>query len=157
MRKSTLILTIALAPAAIAQQVIAGGGGNHTNSTGRITYTIGEPVFTTASTGGHTLTQGFQQPWADISTLVEEEVEPIIGINVYPNPVRHVLYIDVPDGANADRFVLYDATGRQVTDGRIIGTGTQLDMQPYASGGYILRVIGANDTHQQAFKITLTH
>ncbi len=156
MRTSTLILTLALAPAAIAQQVIAGGGGDHANSTGRITYTIGEPVIATASTGGHTLTQGFQQPWAGISTLVDDEVDPLIGINVYPNPVRHVLYIDAPFGANADRFVLYDAVGRQVTDGRITGTETQLDMQPYASGGYILRVISANEMRQQAFKITLT-
>ncbi len=154
-----LLLLFALAPSAtaIGQQVVASGGGDHASGAARISYTIGEPVIETVAASGSTLTQGFNQPWADITTVVEEAVTDPGAVTVYPNPVRHILHIAVNGAADADRFILHDAAGRQVTDGRISSSLTELNMEPYASGSYYLRVLGTDDKTQRSFKISVTH
>lgn len=153
-----LLLLPTLCPTfGMAQSVVAGAGGEHLNGNTQITYTIGEPITATVSAGGYTLTQGFQQPWADIGTLIGEADSDLPGITVYPNPVRHTLHIALDTPTEDQHYSLHDAAGRMVTEGRITGTRTDLDMEPYSSGGYVLRVFGANATVMKAFKISVTH
>ena len=157
MRKFFLPLILLSPSLAMAQQVLAGGGGHHANTNSAITYTIGEPVIATVSATGNTLTQGFNQPWADITTVVEEPASAVMDITVYPNPVRHTLHIDTNGDARADHFTLHDASGRIVTNGRLTSSITDLDMEPHASGSYFLRVFGPNDKTQRSFQISVTH
>ncbi|MBX2972323.1 MAG: T9SS type A sorting domain-containing protein [Flavobacteriales bacterium] len=153
-----LLPLLAATPAlGMAQQVVAGGGGHHADATTAISYTIGEPVIATVSAGASTLTQGFHQPWADIGTLVDNVQDDGPAINVYPNPVRHTLHIAIDDAARAQHYFLHDAAGRLVTDGRIGATITELDMEPYASGSYVLRVLGSDNATMKSFKISVTH
>lgn len=139
-----------------AQQVVAGGGGHHANAANAITYTIGEPVIATVSAAGSTLTQGFNQPWADIGTLVDDLHGDGPAINVYPNPVRHTLHIALDTPTEGQRYSLHDAAGRLVTDGRISSTITDIDMEPYSSGSYFLRVLGPADSNERTFQINVT-
>ncbi|MCC6541361.1 MAG: T9SS type A sorting domain-containing protein [Flavobacteriales bacterium] len=156
MRNMILPLLLALPFAGVAQQVVSGGGGHHVNATDAISYTIGETVINTVSASGTTLTQGFNQPWADITTLVAD-TEEAVTITVYPNPVRHTLHIDAGSTTQAQRYFLHDAAGRLVTEGRIGSSITELDMQAYASGGYFLRVLSDENTTLKSFKISITH
>jgi len=157
MRRSILLFTLGLPVLALAQTVVSGGGGHHSNATTAISYTIGEPVIATVSAAGTTLTQGFQQPWADITTEVTNTTTDLPEISVYPNPVRHTLHIAVDQGADAQHYFLHDGAGRLVTEGRLSSTLTDLDMQPYASGSYVLRVLGNDHSTLQTFKIHVTH
>lgn len=156
MLRTLLLLTLGVPLSSIAQQVISSGGGEYTSPTNAISVTIGEPVISTASGASNTLTQGFQQPWVDITTAIEDPVEGP-QINVYPNPVRHTLNIALNDLSRAERYLLLDAAGRQITDGRITSTITELNMENYASGGYILRVFNADQRDVKSFKISVTH
>ncbi|MBL7953231.1 MAG: T9SS type A sorting domain-containing protein [Flavobacteriales bacterium] len=156
MRNAILPLLLALPFAGMAQQVVSGGGGHHANATDIISYNIGEPVIATVSASGTTLTQGFNQPWADITTLVND-IEEAVTINVYPNPVRHTLHIDASSATQAQHYFLHDAAGRLVTEGRIGSSITELDMQPYASGDYFLRVLSDDNATLKSFKISVTH
>ncbi len=146
-----------LAPiAAHAQQVVASGGSDHQNSTTAIAYTIGEAVIATATAGDHTLTQGFHQPWA-LVTAVDENTHATANILVYPNPVRHTLHIATDELRDLERFTLHDAAGRLVTDGRLNGTLTELDMGSFASGMYVLRVMDRSVNTLRSFQISVTH
>lgn len=156
MRSLLVLLPLAAPIAGTAQTVVSGGGGHHADAATRITYTIGEPVIATAGANNVVLTQGFHQPWADITTLVDDSPANTIVINVYPNPVSHTLHIACEDAADAQQYFLHDAAGRLVNEGRITSSITDLDMEAYASGGYILRVLG-NDTTLKSFKISITH
>lgn len=157
MRLLLFLLPLAAPLLARAQEVVATGGGYHAGSGTAISYTIGEPVITTVGSTSTSLTQGFQQPWADINTLVDEPAADEPGITVYPNPVRHILHIAMEGTPDGHHYVLHDAAGRQVTDGRIGTTITDLDMEPFASGSYYLRVLGPNDNSVRSFKISVTH
>ena len=156
MLRSLLFLAVGASLPTMAQQVIASGGGAYTSPANAMSVTIGEPIIATATGPANTITQGFQQPWADITTLVEEPMDGP-SIHVFPNPVRHTLTIELDDPSKADRYVLLDAAGRQVVDGRIGSTITQLDMEAYASGGYILRVFTPDQRNVKSFKISVTH
>ena len=156
MLRTLLFLALGSPLTTLAQQVVASGGGSYSSSTNSVSVTIGEPIIATASGPTNTLTQGFQQPWVDINTAIEDPVDGPL-INVYPNPVRHILTIALDDPSRAERYMLFDAAGRQVTDGRISSTNTELDMEHYASGGYILRVLSADQRDVKSFKISVTH
>lgn len=142
--------------AAHAQSVVAGGGGHHADTNTTISYTIGEPVTATVASEGNILTQGFQQPWADVSTIIGEAYHNASGIMVYPNPVRHVLHIAMEMPADDQRYTLHDAMGRLIIEGRITGAITDLDLDRQASGGYLLRV-SDGASFDRAFKISVTH
>lgn len=157
MRTLLVLLPLTVPFIGAAQTVVSGGGGYHTNPATSIAYTIGEPVIATVSAAGNSLTQGFHQPWADISTLVDDAPTSTMRINVYPNPVTHTLHIALDEATRAHQYVLHDAAGRLVTEGRIDATITELDMEPHASGGYILRVLGNDNTTLKSFKISVTH
>ena len=142
--------------AAHAQQVVAGAGAYHHSGNTAIAYTIGEPVIATVSAGSNTLTQGFHQPWADISSVVEEPSRDG-DITVYPNPVRHVLHIALGEGVHAEGYILHDASGLLVADGRITGILTGINMERHASGSYHLRVSDAEGKPLKSFKISVAH
>lgn len=47
----------------LSPQVIATSGGYYSNAAGSLSFTVGETVTPTITSGGYTLTQGFQQPF----------------------------------------------------------------------------------------------
>ena len=152
-----LLLVFAGPGGAHAQSVVATNGAEYSSGAWNITQTIGEPVIATVGNGTAQLTQGFEQPWADVLTAVDDVPATLPDVNVYPNPVRHVL--DLAFGALPvdTRYELFDALGRSLLRGRVSGMLTEIDMERYASGGYLLRVTGANYATMRSFKINVTH
>ncbi len=137
-----------------AQQVICSSGTQLVEATvGSITYTIGEPVFATVAGSANVLTQGFEQPWSDVSTSVAFAPEEAPGITVFPNPTRHLLHVVFTGERTGDRYELLDAAGRLLQSGQLSAQDDLLDMTPFAAGQYLLRVSGI-DTH--TFRIHTT-
>src|SRR5947207_3628930 len=52
----------------ISRKVISSAGGTLTGGSNKITFTIGETVIPTFSSGSNIITQGFQQPGEQIKT-----------------------------------------------------------------------------------------
>ena len=139
--KLTLILPLASGPLLVCgQNVTATAGGHHANGNTAVSYTIGEPVTPTLEGQAAILTQGFQQPWADISTVVEDPIMESTDIAVFPNPVDHTLHLSMGDEPTGHRFYLFDAGGRLLSEARINDLTTDIDMEPFSPGGYYLRV-----------------
>lgn len=139
------------------QSVLSTGGGAHQGAATQITYTIGEPVIATVGAGTDQLTQGFNQPWVDINTAVDDPGTNENAINVYPNPVDHSLNLAFSNDPVDHRYELFDGLGKRVLDGLVQGSITKLDMEPYASGGYVLRVFGPDNSFLRSFKISVNH
>lgn len=139
-----------------AQQLTGSAGGELTGTARTVSFSIGEPVTATTAGGEAVLTQGFQQPWADVSTVVGAGPLPAADIEVYPNPARHVVYISAPGAAVGDTYRLFDTDGRLVTGANLDGPMTELDITPWAAGSYFLRL---SDVRQQPlgnFRINVT-
>ena len=137
-----------------AQQVVCAGGQEFTNAERSIAFTVGEPVITTVTDATATLTQGFEQPWAAITTSMAEQSA--ADINVYPNPTRHVLYVDHGSHVDGEQYELRNAVGALVLEGVINDRITMLDLERFASGGYVLRLNSPDRKTIRTFKISVT-
>jgi len=152
-----LFLLCAGTPFAVqAQQVIGSAGGVLIGTDATIEYNIGEAVIGTVESGNAMLTQGFEQPWAQIITLVPAEDTDDAAV-VYPNPVRHFLNIQVPEQGVGQDYRFMDAAGRLVAHGQLAAIRTELDTEPLASGSYMLLLINPVTERTQSFRIIITH
>ena len=114
-------------------------------------------MIATVSAGTNQLTQGFNQPWVDINTALDDPGIAVNTITVYPNPASHVLNLAFTEAPVDHGYELFDALGKRLLNGRVQGTITELNMVPYASGGYFLRVFGPENVILRSFKISVTH
>lgn len=153
-RSTTLYLAILIGIPLAAQQVVSAGGQEHVHLGRSLTFTLGEPVHTTAVGTSAVLTQGFNQPWAEINTGVDDPMDD--PISVYPNPTRHVLYVDHKAHREGERYALFNAAGALLLEGALNGQITTLDMERFASGGYLLNLHGPDKKTLRTFKISIT-
>ena len=151
------VLLLALPAAAGAQTVVASGGGEGAGGGHSLSWTIGEPVTKTVTAGNRTLTQGFQQPWADVATVVGEQSASTMDIRAYPNPADRVLNVEVPAASGPLHLELFDAAGRIVLQAPATGTLTQLDLTGQSTGHYILRALDQQGIPAKTFKININH
>ena len=132
------------------QQVVSSAGNTFENSSGSISFTIGEPVTSTLSASGNILTQGFHQP-----KLVVIDNQPLkspdMDIMAYPNPAKEfvVLRIEKFQGFS---YTLYDLTGRIIEKNEIFKTETEIDFNILVPSAYILKVLD-NKNEIRTFKI----
>lgn len=140
-----------------AQTVIGSAGGSSVAGGNGISWTIGEPVTRTAQGGDAILTQGFQQPWADVSTAIAEEAFNPADWRVYPNPADHILYVETT-AADVHRLLdLLDAAGRSTLRVHMPGNRTELDLSGLSAGSYFLRISGEQEQDTHTYQITINH
>jgi hypothetical protein len=85
----------------------------------------------------------------DIGTGLHEEDDH--HLVVYPNPAKNTLTIEVGLTGKAVPYKIYNATGMQVTEGRLEDERTLLDISSFPQGIYILKI--NTDTGQFVRKV----
>jgi hypothetical protein len=118
------------------QWVISSGGGYFDSGSSSISFTIGETIISTLSSGSAILTQGFQQSFTPISTGMK--TEDLSGEKIFPNPVSSVLYVD-SDSDNID-FRLFNSLGNIVIEGKFVNGEVNLVNLPM--GLYFIELEG---------------
>ena len=130
---------------AIAQppEVVAASGATFKQSTGSISYTIGELVTSTLSNTSNIVTQGFHQTGLPKSWPDYVEEFPDFQMSVYPNPVGDLLYLqaDVLPGL---QFTLHDVTGVLIRRGLVLNERSEIDFTSLPPAVYILRIFDNN-------------
>jgi hypothetical protein len=124
------------------QEVIASAGGYNSAGGISISWTLGETIIPTFSSGDLILTHGFQQQL--IVTTIEDNLEELVNVTVYPNPASEVLNLrfEVPVEGEIDVYLLNQQGQLVKTD--IIEAATlekQINMQEYPAGIYFLRLV----------------
>jgi hypothetical protein len=125
-------------------QVVASAGKTAAQGNYKIAWTVGEPVVTTLSMGGRTLTQGFHQPDICQSVATKDLDLAAWEIEVFPNPTADFLNIRFSDenGSGALRASVFDVLGRAMLLQQPLDepSGTSLNCQAWQSGVYFLRL-----------------
>lgn len=75
--------------------------------------------------------------WGVLSSTIHTDAE--IDVQVFPNPVQEALYLELPAGVADCEYVLYDAMGRPVREGRHSGQ-SPISTKGLAAGMYWLQV-----------------
>ncbi|MCD4680029.1 MAG: T9SS type A sorting domain-containing protein [Bacteroidales bacterium] len=136
-------------------EVNPAAGDVFTGSDITLTWTIGEGVIETFSNNEMVLTQGFQQPSLKI-TVVEESDKIDFQINVYPNPTKDFLTINLVSKNDISCTTeLFDMSGKllfsKIFKGREITEN--IDLTNYSSNLYILRIIDNRGKLVRTYKV----
>jgi hypothetical protein len=138
---SILVLFTLIVQAQVKQEVIASAGGYNTSGGLSISWTLGEVIIPTFKNGDLVLTHGFQQKL--IITVIEENLDILIDVKVFPNPASEVVYIRFESTVNGEIDVnILDSQGKLVKTDKIESTMTekQINLQEMPAGIYYLRL-----------------
>lgn len=136
-----------------SQTTIASSGGIATGSAGISTYTIGQIVYSTHNQNNGSIEQGVQQAF-------EFQVLSILDISLtnltlltYPNPTSGDFVLSISDNFQDNlTYSLFDVQGKQLNNGVIRNSITQITIQNYKNGIYFLKVANPNSSIK-VFKI----
>ena len=141
----SLFLGLALNAQQIKQEVIASAGGYNKSQDNSISisWTLGETIIPTFTSQDGTLilTHGFQQKL--IITTVEENLEDLVDVTIYPNPTSEMINIQFQTSPDKEILVyLLDGSGKLVKTDRIdvAMMNKTINMQDLPAGLYYLRL-----------------
>ncbi len=141
-----------------AQEAIAASGGNASGSSGSVSYTVGQIVYTTSTGTNGSALQGVQQPFEIyVVTAVEKAKGISLNIMAYPNPVIDFLQLKVETNDNISlstlTFSLYDISGKLIEIKKVESNETNILMGNLAPSTYFLKVLQTkNGSSQQEIK-----
>jgi hypothetical protein len=149
-----LFFLIQCFPTMLAQEAIVGSGGNAIGSSGSVSFSVGQVVYTTANGTTGTLAQGVQQPYEISVSLSTTEASKIdLVFSAYPNPTSGLLTLNVSD-YSLDRlnYQLFDTNGRFILSEKISSIETQIALEKFPSATYLIKIIDQNK-NIKTFKI----
>lgn len=137
----------------LAQSNIVATGGDANSTQGSVSYSIGQIDYLSISGTGGTVNQGVQQPF-EIFVLGNDDYKEItLEAIVYPNPTPSNIILKLENLEFGDLyFVLYDLTGRNLQEGKVLTERTNIVMEGYNSAAYFLSIINDKGT-LKTFKI----
>lgn len=136
------------------QQVIASSGGEGVAADVNLQWTLGESiVYSSAVVTGVQLTQGFQQPGYEVTTLVDAPGL-AFELMVFPIPSSDFLTISVgEDGMPGMTAVLLNMNGSVIKQQLLYLNQNQIDMQVLPAGLYLLNISDNSGKLLKSFKI----
>lgn len=131
-------------------QVISTAGGSFENSSGSISFTVGECIIATHSSNDIIITQGFQQAKLTIVNIPDLKFFDF-EISAYPNPVKDfvILRIEKPQGFT---YKICDMSGRIIKIGNILSTESEISFSDLSPSIYIIKLYRSEE-EIEAFKI----
>ena len=136
-----------------AQQAIDASGGDAIGTNGKVSYSIGQVAYVSATGSNGSVSQGVQQPF-EIFTLGTDHFPTIIlQALVYPNPTSANVILKMENYSLENASIqLYDIQGRTVIEQKISQNETSITMENLAASNYILQVLD-NKKPIKSFKI----
>jgi hypothetical protein len=136
-----------------AQESMNASGGGASGSSGTVSYSIGQVVYTAISNANGNMNQGVQQPYEFFTTGTSDLITIMLICSVYPNPTTSTVTLNVDNQSTENlSFQLYDLSGKLLIQQKINGNQTPIQMEALSSAIYFLKVIDINKTIQE-FKI----
>jgi hypothetical protein len=137
-----------------AQQTIPASGGNASGSSGSVSYTVGQVVYTNIKNSSGSITQGIQQTF-DITVVneIKDAKDIILNCSAYPNPVSDFLKLTVENYKTENlTYQLFDINGNFFENKKVEGDETSINMEKLVPATYFLKVTDGNK-EVKTFKI----
>ena len=146
LKVSAILLFVLGLSALQAQEVTPAAGGNASGSSGTVSYSIGQVVYTTNTGTNGTVAQGAQQPFEiSVVTGLEEAKEINLVISAFPNPTSDFLNLRVDASSALNiRLVSYqllDMNGKLLETKKFTGYQASIAMSNLVPATYFLKVI----------------
>ena len=127
--------------AASAQSVIVPFGGDATDGSVTVSYTVGQVAVQVNSDGGNTIYEGVQQPYE--IQIIGIDNYPGITLNamVYPNPTVGNVQLTMNNEQLEGEVRVFDMNGKFLFVKKIEGENTEIPMSDLAAGTYFVNVV----------------
>lgn len=136
------LLFLIISQSAYTQSIVGNAGEEFSSSSGRLSWTLGEPVIETVSSTSNILTQGFQQDYLNILNVLEHFN--LDDLNIYPNPTRDVLYIRSKDHL---QIFIFSTDGKKLKcPVEVLNGNYMINTSALSSGMYHLNILKENQT-----------
>ncbi len=139
-----MIFMIASVNCQMKQDVISSAGGYSSSGSMSLSWTLGETIVQTFSSGDLILTHGFIQPDTAIKIITEiEDLDVLVNLKLFPNPSSEILNIQFESFSEGEVIlVIVDSQGRLIKRDVIVPPMTlkQINMQDIPAGTYYLRL-----------------
>ena len=152
---SLLLFATHLKAQDISKQVIGASGETLTNTSYILAFTVGESIVGKIQ-NNVTLGQGFWSVLQNEGTLgINTDDEIMEHIQIYPNPVRSYLNINVHNTLDSNVSIsLYDLNGKLIMGKEIYATmDSRLDMTKLSHGLYFLTIKTLDNQYNNTIKI----
>ena len=115
-------------------------GGEVKNSSGSVSYSIGQVAYTSVSNSNGSVSQGVQQAF-EISTLSLEENKFNFTMNAFPNPTTENLNLRVGNYKQEKlAYKLIDLEGKVISGASMLSEETTIDMKQLPVATYFVEV-----------------
>jgi hypothetical protein len=128
-----------------AQTVVTTTGANANNSSGSVSFTVGQLVVSTLKNSEGTIIHGVQQPY-EISVVTGIETQEIkLLFNIFPTPTSDILTLKTDENDTEGlSYRLFNAAGVMLEAKKVTGNETHISMGRYSSGIYYLKITEKN-------------
>lgn len=136
-----LCLLIWLATDLKAQSNIVASGSDASGTGGSVSYSAGQPDYTSKTGTGGVITEGIQQPFeiTVVSGINENRVD--LNARVFPNPTSDFVELHINEGISASiTYELIDLNGKIIEKNHTNAPVTKVDMTSLSPGTYFLKV-----------------
>lgn len=137
-----------------AQETFPASGGDASGSGGKVSYTIGQIIYTTITGTNGSVAQGVQQPY-EISVVsgIKETNTITLQLSIYPNPTSNFLILNIGNYNNERlSYQLFDNTGKLLENNKITKNESNISTENLAPAIYFLKVTN-NQKEIKTFKI----
>ncbi len=162
MTRTKLILTLLFMTglgilALKAQHSVNTAGGNVLNTSGSVSYSVGQIVYSSHVDENGSVSEGVQHPYEIyVITIIDEPGNNQPMLSVFPNPVADQLSLMVVGRDNCPQsdyhYQLLDINGKSLKAERMMDDITLIDMGGKMPGTYFLKVT-ASEGKSWLFKI----
>ena len=137
-----------------AQTAVPATGGNATGDGGKVSYSVGQVVFTTNKGTNGSLAQGVQQPFEiSVVTAIEEDKGINLTVLAYPNPTIDYLTLKIDElEISYLSYQLFDMNGKLLQSEKITSNQTSIVMSNLVPSTYFVKVTESNK-EVKTFKI----
>lgn len=134
---------------AFAQSAVVSLGNTATSHGQEITavsQSAGQVAYSSSQSANTSVSEGVQQNRWSVSLLPSENIGEAemsdIDIRIFPNPTTDALTVGITGFQdNGDlQYTIFSADGKTIASGSIDGSLTQIPMQRYSGGIYLLRI-----------------
>lgn len=140
----------------IQNDVIATSGDSFNSANSILSWTLGEGVSDSYTSGQLLLSQGFQQSFLIIEEIPPEPDSAMFDIIIFPNPTLEYIHILISDDNESNTYVysLYDDTGRLLVNRHEIDARDYiLNLSYFPTEIIYLSVIRTNTRFSRTFKV----
>lgn len=124
-----------------AQSVIVPFGGDATDGSVTVSYTVGQVAVQANSDGSTTIYEGVQQPYEIQIIGIDDYPGIVLNAIVYPNPTVGNVQLTMNNEQLEGEVRVFDMNGKILFVKKIEGENTEIPMSDLAAGTYFVNVV----------------